>query len=88
MANQTTVGAQMAKVEKDRLAAQDVEDAAALAAPAPVGKVWVRLVRPHLDADGVWHDAGVASLNANAIPKSAIRLSKAEETAAEAPSEE
>lgn len=72
----TSLAAHVAKTEAAKASAEDKEDVKLARKPAPSGKVWVRLIRPHYDAEGVYHDVGPALLNADAVPSSAKILTK------------
>lgn len=76
MAKQTTLASQLSKVEKERLELEAKEDQEVSERPIIDGKVWVRLVRPHLDANGRLHEPGVVALDPDFIPKSAKVLSR------------
>jgi len=78
MAKQTTLASQLSKVEKERIALEAQEDQEVVERPVIDGKVWVRLVRPHLDANGRLHEPGIAALEPDFIPKSAKVLSRFE----------
>jgi len=75
MAKATTLVSQIAKTAAERQAAEASEDKAVAGRPVIPGKVWVRLIRPHLDADGRLHPPGVVALDERAVPSSAKRLS-------------
>lgn len=74
MAKTTSLAAQINKQALEQKSAENAEDARVARQPAPPGKVWVRLIRPCYDAEGVLHPAGIAALPGNAVPKSATRL--------------
>lgn len=79
MAQQPTSLARRASEEdKKRRLAEAQEDAIASQNVAEDGKVWVRLVRPHYDRDGVFHPEGLAQVYADEIPSSAKVLTKEE----------
>lgn len=76
MAKPTSLAAQLKRDDEAAKIAEAKEDAAIAAKPAAEGKVWVRLVRPHYDSEGVLHAAGVVQLDADKVPKTAKVLSK------------
>lgn len=77
MANKpTSLASLVAKQADDAAKAAEAEDATFVARKAPKGKVWVRLIRPHYDAEGFHHDIGIALLNEGAVPSSAKRLAE------------
>lgn len=83
MAKPTTLASQLSKMEAERVASEAQEDKAVVERPVIDGKVWVRLIRPHLDASGKLHEPGIAALDPDAVPSSAKVLSaRAAEAAA------
>ncbi len=78
MAKETSLSSQIARIHAEKSTADAQEERATLKNTPPEGKVWVRLIRPHYDANGVLHREGVAALSPDAIPKSAVRLSAGE----------
>lgn len=74
---QTSLASHIARQEADARRKDDKEDERLSARATPAGKTWVRLIRPHYDAEGVYHQVGAALLNSDAIPSSAKILSKA-----------
>ncbi len=78
MAKATTLVAQLSKVEKERQELEAKEDQAIAERPIVDGKVWVRLIRPHLDANGQLHEPGIVALDPDFIPKSAKVLTRME----------
>lgn len=78
MAKPTSLAAQLKRDDEAERLAQDKEDLALQGKVAAPGKVWVRLSRPHYDSENVLHLAGITQLDAEAVPKSAKILSKAE----------
>lgn len=72
----TSLAAHVAKTEAAKAAAEDQEDAKLVRKAAPKGKVWVRLIRPHYDAEGIYHDVGPALLVEGKVPSSAKILTK------------
>ena len=74
----TSLAAQLTKEDLAKRAAEAKEDAEVSSKPAPKGKVWVRLVRAHYDASGTLHLPGITQLDAEAVPKTAKVLTKAE----------
>lgn len=76
MAKTTTLVSQLNKVEAERQAQEAAEDRELATRSVPEGKVWVRLIRPHYDANGVLHEPGVVALDPAAVPKSAKVLTK------------
>jgi hypothetical protein len=74
MSKPTSLAAQIAKTANDEAAAQLREDLETAFKPAPAGKVWVRLIRHHLDRNGVMHAPGIVALDEGFVPGSAKRL--------------
>lgn len=74
----TSLAAQLTKDDLAKRAEEAKEDAKVSSLAAPKGKVWVRLVRAHYDANGVLHPPGITQLDADAVPKSAKVLTKSE----------
>lgn len=83
MAKPTSLAAQLTRQDQEANRAFAKEDLEAAERPAPKGKVWVRLIRPHYDSDNILHMPGIVSLDEGFVPASAKRLSKVEEAAAE-----
>lgn len=77
MAKPTTLANMVAKQTNDAAKADLKEDEKLARKSAPAGKVWVRLVRPHYDAEGFFHEVGAALLNSDAVPSSAKVLTQA-----------
>lgn len=85
MATKPTSMASMVARQADATAkAAEKEDEKLSRKVTPAGKVWVRLIRPHYDAAGVYHQIGAALLDADAVPSSAKKLTKAEAVEEEA----
>lgn len=84
MAKPTSLAAQLKRDDEAEKRAQDKEDAEVASRPSIDGKVWVRLMRPHYDSENVLHEIGVTQLDADAVPKSAKLLTKAQVAEAEA----
>ena len=71
VANQAATKSREEAKEDEKLARRDAED----------GKVWVRLIRPHYDHEGVLHREGPALLDEDKVPQSAKVLTKRAEIA-------
>lgn len=84
MAKPTSLAAQLKRDDEAEKLAQAKEDLEVAQKPAAEGKVWVRLMRDHYDANNVLHLAGLAELDADAVPKSAKVLTPAQAEAAKA----
>ncbi len=80
----TSLASHVARQEAEARRKDDKEDEQLSARSAPAGKTWVRLIRPHYDAEGVYHRVGPALLDSDAIPSSAKILSRADAKTAEA----
>ena len=78
MTKPTSLAAQLKRDDEAAKKAQEEENAAFAAKEPEKGKVWVRLVRPHYDANNVLHLPGIVALNPDAIPSSAVRLTAAQ----------
>lgn len=78
MAKPTSLASQLKRDDEAAKLARDKEDIAAAGQAATPGKVWVRLERPHYDADNVLHMPGITQLFADAVPRSAKVLSAVE----------
>lgn len=77
MANKpTSMASMVAKQAAASAKADDQEDEKISRKRTPEGKTWVRLIRPHYDAEGYYHSVGPALLNSDAIPSSAKVLSR------------
>jgi hypothetical protein len=74
MSKPTSLASQIAKAANDESAAQLREDLEVAFKPAPEGKVWVRLIRYHLDRNGVMHSPGIVALDKGFVPDSAKLL--------------
>lgn len=74
MAKPTSLAAQVAQQDGKAAAAASKQDAELRSAPVPLGKVWVRLVRPYYDTENRMHPAGPALLDEDQVPKSAKRI--------------
>lgn len=74
MSKPTSLAAQIAKAANDEAAAQLRDDLETAFKPAPAGKVWVRLLRHHLDRNGVMYAPGIVALDEGFVPQSAKRL--------------
>lgn len=84
MANKpTSMAAMVAKQAADSQRQDDKADEKLARKAPPRGKVWVRLVRPFYDADGVYHPAGPTLLDKGAVPSSAKVLTASEVEAEE-----
>lgn len=83
MAKPTSLASQLKRQDDATNLAAAKEDGEVVSRPAPKGKVWVRLIRPHYDSEGVLHMPGIASLDKGAVPESAKQLSKSEVTEAD-----
>lgn len=88
MAKPTSMAAMATKTANDAIRADEREDEKIARRRAPVGQIWVRLIRPHFDGEGQYHEAGPALLNDDAIPSSAKRLTKLEAEAETADNDE
>lgn len=84
----TSLAAQLKRDDEAEKLAQAKEDAEVAAKPVEAGKVWVRLSRAHYDSNGVLHLPGVVQLDADAVPKSAKKLTADEVNEAAASDEE
>ena len=84
----TSLTALAAKQAAERRVEAEKEDAKASRRSAPPGKVWVRLIRPHYDSEGILHRAGVTLLPEGAIPSSAKVLTAKQAPALEEASED
>jgi hypothetical protein len=74
MAKPTSLASQLKRDDEAEKIAQGKEDLEMAAHPASEGKVWVRLIRSHYDAENILHLPGITELNADAVPASAKRL--------------
>jgi hypothetical protein len=83
MAKPTSLAAQLTRQDQEANRVSAKEDVEAAERPAPKGKVWVRLIRPHYDSEGILHMPGIVSLNEGFVPESAKRLIKADQAAAD-----
>ena len=81
---QTSLASTVARQEAAARKKDEKEDEQIAARAAPAGKTWVRLIRPHYDAEGTYHEVGPALLDSDAIPSSAKVLSRADAKTAEA----
>jgi hypothetical protein len=79
----TSLAAQLSRDQEAQKIAEGKEDAAVAGKRIPAGKVMVRLQRDHYDAYGVWHRAGLAMLDVDAVPSTAKELTSKEVAAAE-----
>lgn len=76
MTKQTSLAMQVARAAQQDVAEAAAEDLAVSKREVPEGKVWVRLIRGHLDRFGVMHLPGVVALDVGFVPESAKVLSK------------
>lgn len=74
----TSLAAQLARDDAAQKIVEAKEDLDTAQLPTPDGKIWVRLERPCYDASGVYHQIGLALLDADAVPPSAKKLTKAD----------
>lgn len=78
MTVKTNLVNQLKRDQEAEAIAAERENLEAANRPVVSGKVWVRLVRPHFDANNVLHQPGIVQLDADAVPKTAKVLTPAE----------
>jgi hypothetical protein len=78
MAKQTSLAAQVAKLDDEKKISAAKEDEAAAELPVPAGMARVRLIRPFYDSTGRLHSEGIVLLPKKDIPSSAKILAVGE----------